>query len=403
MKNLNNFSINRKKVLFRADFNVPMVNGKITDNSRIVAAKNSIQKLLYQKNMIFILSHFGRPKGKINKKYSIKFICPILEKIFEVDKIHFLESLDAKSIIRKINEMDYGSICLVENIRFYPSEEKIDLTFSKNVSKHFDVYVNDAFSASHRNHTSISAFPNYLPAVAGDHLLKEMHNINLFLVNNKKPNIAIIGGSKISTKINLINNLIELFSTIVIGGAMANTFLLANNYQIGSSLVEKELVTNANDIQIKAKKLNCNLILPIDVVCANNLKDQVNIRHCDIKNILFDQMILDVGNKTTKLICNEILKSRMLLWNGPLGAFEFQPFDRSTIEIAKTIHKNAKNLKIDALAGGGDTISAISLANAKNGFTYITNSGGAFLEWLEGKESPGITALKKNNINYSSI
>ena len=397
MKNLNNFEISNKKVLFRADLNVPVVNEKITDFSRISAIKKSIQKLLHKKNKIFIISHFGRPNGKIVKKYSLKFICLALEEILGVKNIHFLETLDINSINKKINEVQFGEICLIENIRFHSGEENIDLDFAKEITSLFDVFVNDAFSASHRNHTSITGFAKYLPAIAGYNLLAEIQNIDLFIKNAKKPNIAIIGGSKISTKIRLLNNLIELFNTIVIGGAMANTFLLANNYTIGKSLVEIELINTAKEIQIKARNFKCNIFLPIDLVCSNNINDRDDIKCIDVGDVPNDKMILDVGKKTTKLITNEILKSKMLLWNGPLGAFEFKPFDEATMKVANFINHNAKKFNIEALAGGGDTISAIKSANAENGFSYISNAGGAFLEWLEGNESPGVLALKAND------
>ena len=196
----------------------------------------------------------------------------------------------------------------------------------------------------------------------------------------------------------MLNNLVKLFDTIIIGGAMANTFLYSNNISIGISLVEKNLSEDAKKIQVKAKNYNCKLVLPVDAVCSNNTKDKDNIHYCEIKEVLHDKMILDIGNKTINLIKNEILNSKMILWNGPLGAFEFKPFDQGTTEVAHTIKMFAKNLKINSIVGGGDTISSIKSAKAENGFTYISNAGGAFLEWLEGKESPGIRALKKNNI-----
>ena len=398
MKNLDNYIIKNKKVLFRADFNVPLVNGKLSDDSRIIAVKESIQKLIKQKNKVFIVSHFGRPNGKINKKYSLKFICPTLKKVLKLNKLYFLETLNSEQIANKINEVQYGEVCLLENIRFSPSEEEIDLNLTNFITKHFDVYVNDAFSVSHRNHMSITGFPKYLPAVAGDNFIKEMQNINLFLDNGKKPNTAVIGGAKISTKIELLNNLIELFDTVAVGGAMANTFLLSNNIKVGNSLVEKDLIDVALDIQNKAKKLNCNFILPTDVVCSNNNKNKNNIRHCNVKNVSPDHMILDVGQKTIKIICDEILKSRMVLWNGPLGAFEYKPFDKSSIDVANIIYQYSKDLQIDTMAGGGDTIAAINLTSAQNGFDYLSNAGGAFLEWLEGNKSPGAIALEENNL-----
>jgi len=396
MKNLNNYNLNKKKVLFRADLNIPVVDGKITDNSRIEAIKPSITKLLKRRNKIFILSHFGRPKSNDKNKYSLQFICPTLQKEFNVSKIYFLENLNGESISQKIEEMSFGDICLIENIRFYSEEEKNDQDFVKQVSKKFDFFVNDAFSVSHRNHASVVGFPKYLPAIAGDSLVEEIKNIDLFLNNPKKPNLAIIGGSKISTKIDLLNNLIELFDTIVVGGAMANTFLYANKVNIGVSFVEKKLLNNARAIQAKASEYQCKLILPVDVVCSKKITDKINIRCCKINNVLQDHMILDLGEETTKIIKDEIVNSQMIIWNGPLGAFEYTPFDNSSVQIANTIKKYSKDLKITSLAGGGDTISLIKSVRAEDGFTYISKAGGAFLEWLEGKESPGVRALKEN-------
>ena len=397
MKNLENYKIENKKVLFRADLNVPVINNIITDASRIQAIKSSIKKLILNKNKIFIVTHFGRPNGKFQKKFSIKFILSSLKKIFELEKVHFLERIDNQSINKKMNEMKDGQLCLLENIRFYKEEEKIDFRFAKNLTSLFDVYVNDAFSVSHRNHSSITGFTKFLPAVAGNQLVREINNINIFLENLKKPNLAIVGGSKISTKIKLLNNLIKKFSAIVIGGAMANTFLLANKYNIGNSLAEDNLINEALNIQINAKKLNCKLILPSDVVCGKNIEDKKPV-NCNINEVLSDSMILDLGSKTIQIINDQIINSKMVLWNGPLGAFEFKPYDSATNAIAEVIKLNAKKLNINTLAGGGDTVSAINNTNAQDGFNYISNAGGAFLEWLEGKESPGVKALKENNL-----
>ena len=398
MKTLENYKIENKRILFRADLNVPLVNGVITDYSRIKAIKPSIEKLISNKNKIFLMSHFGRPNGEIINKYSLSFILPSLRKIFKTNKIFFLKNLDHETIVKITKEMQGGDLCLLENIRFKKEEEKIDLLFAKKISSFFDVYVNDAFSASHRNHTSITGFPKFLPAVAGNHLVKEIDNINFFLKNSKKPNIAIIGGSKISTKIQLLNILIKQFNTVVIGGAMANTFLLANKNIIGNSLIEKKFIKEAINIQINAKKFNCNIILPRDVICGKNFKDKNPIL-CRVNKIPPDLMILDLGSETIKLINDLIINSKMLLWNGPLGAFEFKPYDRATNAIAEIIKLNAKKYNIATLAGGGDTVSAIKNTNAQGGFNYISNAGGAFLEWLGGKESPGVRALKENNLN----
>ena len=397
MRSLDKIQIKHKKIIYRADLNVPLFDGKITDYSRINSIIPSIKKLINNSNKIFILAHFGRPKGKVDKKYSLKFLCKELKVLFNQEKIHFLDTFENKMINNKIKEMKDGEICLFENIRFNPSEENNDLSFSKSLSTNFDIYVNDAFSASHRNHSSITGITNYLPSYAGLSFSKEIDNLDKFLDNASKPNVAIIGGSKVSTKIKVLENLVELFDSIIIGGAMANTFLVSNGFNVGTSLVENDYVNLSKKIQQKAELKKCKIILPIDVVCSKGLKDK-NIRKCNIKEVFSDQMILDIGEKSSKLISEIILKSRSVLWNGPLGAFEYSPFDKSTIEVANLLKKYSNELKIDTLAGGGDTLSAINKAKAKDAFNYLSNAGGAFLEWLEGNKSPGFIALKENRL-----
>ena len=399
MKNLDNYKLKQKKVLMRVDLNVPLVMGKIIDRSRIETIKQSIKILQNQKNKIFLLSHFSRPNGVRIKKYSLEFIIPILEEEFKSDKIFFLENFDNDKIKNIIKKMKFGDICLFDNIRFYPEEENNNLKFIKKISTNFDAYVNDAFSASHRKHASIVGPPKYLPALAGRSFLKEIKNINLFINNKKKPNLAIIGGSKVSTKIDLLNNLLKSFDFIFIGGAMANTFLKVKKIDIGKSICEKQLSKNVINIFENAKKFNCEIILPLDAVCADNLKDNKNIRKCNIKDVYPNQMIFDVGEKTIKHISKYIKKSNMILWNGPLGAFEFKPFEKSSVNIANVIKKRSSLYNISVVAGGGDTISVIKLAKAETGFSYISKAGGAFLEWLEDKGSPGFNALEKNTIN----
>lgn len=399
MKTLDDYFVENQNILLRVDLNVPVVDDVVREKSRIQIIKSTINKLQKQKNKIFLISHFGRPKGEKNMKFSLKFLCSILESEFEVKKIFFLEDFKDAKISLKLNEMQASDICLFENVRFHPGEESNDLNFIKDICKHFDVFINDAFSASHREHASIVGPSKFLPSLAGPNLLEEIKKINAFINNPKKPNVAIIGGSKISTKIKLLNNLTKFCDTVIIGGAMANTFLFALNIDIGKSFCEKNLSSIALSILKKAKSNNCEIILPVDVVCANSIKDKFDINNYNVKNIPSNLMILDVGIKTIALIKHIILSSKMLLWNGPLGVFEFPPFDKSSIQIANTIKDNAKIYNIITLAGGGDTISAIKLAKAEEGFSYISKAGGAFLEWLEGKGSPGVNALKENKIN----
>ena len=394
MKILENINFKKKNILLRVDLNVPIVNGKITDSSRVDAINSSVKKLQEHKNKIFLISHFGRPKGKIKKEFSLKFICTTLEKKLKLKKIFFLKNLDQEEFDNVINKMSYGEVCLIENIRFYPEEEENNLKFAERISKNFDIFVNDAFSASHRKHASIVGIPRFLPSFAGDSFVEEINNINLFMVNLKKPNLAIIGGSKISTKINLIYNLIEKYDVVFIGGAMANTFLYATGIDIGKSLCEKNLKSTALSIMEKAKLSNCKLLLPLDVICADNLHDKINIIQSSINNITSNQMALDIGDKTIKKLSSYIKCSKDILWNGPLGAFEHQPFERSSVIIANEIKKSSR-FGSSSIAGGGDTLSVIKMANALKGFSYTSTAGGAFLEWLEGKNSPGFLALEK--------
>ena len=399
MKTINNYPVIKKKVLLRVDLNVPLIDGIVSDKTRISAIKKTVQKLIEQENKIFLLSHFGRPKGKYNSKYSLKFLCSILKDILSLKKINFINSFEDVEVENLLNKMNFGEVSLFENIRFYEAEEKNDLNFSKKISKNFDIFVNDAFSASHRLHASIVGITKFLPSIAGYCLLSEIKNINSIFNNSQKPNLAIIGGSKISTKINLLKNLSKYFNEIAICGAMANTFLLALGYNMGKSLVENDCKEIAISTITKAKNYNCNIILPSDVVCSEKLNDRTNINEVSIKNILPNQMVLDIGELTIKKIKKSISKSNMILWNGPLGAFEHNPFDRGTIEIANAIKENAKKIDMKTFAGGGDTISAIKKAKAEDGFSYISNAGGAFLEWLEGHESAGIIALRENKID----
>ncbi len=399
MKTLENNNLDNKNILVRVDLNVPVVNEVITERSRIKSILPTLKKLKNSNNKIFLISHFGRPKGIKNNQYSLKFICSVLKEEMNLEKIYFLNDFDEANIKMMINKINPGDICLFENIRFYEEEENNDLNFAKKISKNFDAFVNDAFSCSHRNHASITGLPIFLPSYMGYSFAKEIDNLNTLLSNKDKPNLAIIGGAKISTKIELLLNLSQHFDTIVIGGAMANTFLYANKINIGNSLIEKNYNEVVFSIIEQAKVNNCKIILPIDVVCANNLNEKESIRRCNVENIFDSQMILDIGPKTTQLIAEYINKSKLILWNGPLGVIEQRPFEKSSVEIANIMKLHLANNKAISIAGGGDTNSVIKIAKAKEGFSYISNAGGAFLEWLEGNGSPGYSALKNNNIN----
>lgn len=398
MKTLNNFPVEGKNVLLRVDLNVPINDGIVADKTRLHIIKSTVNKLCSRKNKIFLLSHFGRPKGKFNKKYSLKFMTKILADILSVKQIDFVSSCYGEAVKRQKNIMQPGEVCLLENVRFHEKEEKNDTNFSESLAENFDVYVNDAFSASHRNHASIVGVTRYLPSLAGHSLIKEIENLDKLLSNTIKPKTVIIGGSKVATKLKLLNNLIEIFDTLIIGGAMANTFLLAQGFSMGKSIVEQHLVFDAKKILEKSSNFKRNVILPVDLVCSNNIEDMTNIQFIEVKDLFPNQMALDIGDKTIKFIKSFILESNMILWNGPLGAFENKPFDNGTNRVAEIIKKHAQKLNITTIAGGGDTITAIKKANAEKSFTYISTAGGAFLEWLEGEESPGVKALRDNSL-----
>jgi len=399
MKTLDNFPVEGKNVLLRVDLNVPTNDGIVTDKTRLHVIKSTVSKLCSRKNKIFLLSHFGRPKGQFNKKYSLKFLTKILADILSIKQIDFVSPCYGEAVKRQKEIMQPGDICLLENVRFYEKEEKNDTNFSESLAEHFDVYINDAFSASHRNHASIVGVTRYLPSLAGNNLIKEVENLDKLLNNPIKPKIAIIGGSKVSTKLKLLNNLVEIFDTLIIGGAMASTFLLAQGFSMGKSIVEEHLVVDAKQILEKSNNFKSNVILPVDLVCSNSIEDMTNIQLIDVKNLLPNQMVLDIGDKTIKMIKSFILESNIILWNGPMGVFEYKPFDNGTNKIAEIIKKNAQKLNIMTIAGGGDTVAAIKKAKAEKSFTYISTAGGAFLEWLEGEESPGVKALKDNSLS----
>ena len=392
MKNLKNHNIKNKKILFRADLNVPVVDGIITDTSRIKAIKSSIEILTSNKNKIFLLAHFGRPNGEVIEKYSLNFILSSLKDILNLDKIYFLEKFDQESVEKKISEMQLGNLCLVENIRFLKEEEKIDLNFANKMSSLFDVYVNDAFSASHRNHTSITGFPKFLPAVAGNHMIKEIDSINSFLDNAKKPNMAIVGGSKISTKINVITNLIGKINNLIIVGAMANNFFIYKNFKVGKSLIESNTKEIIKKIYDKAAKNNCEILIPEDWVVGTSFEGEGKVKN--LEQIEENEIILDIGLNTTKKIKQLIEKSNTVLWNGPAGYFENKNFLNGTMSIAETISKNTQKKSLISVLGGGDTLAAIKKSKNKLFFSHLSTAGGSFLEYLEGKDLPGIRVLK---------
>ena len=397
IKNLDDLLENNlkgKTVYLRADLNLPTINGKVTDTTRIKSILPTIRELKKNKCKIVILSHFGRPKGSYNKKMSLKHIIPKVEKVIR-SKIYFSKDHSGINFEKLIKKIPDGSVVIMENTRFHRGEEKNFKYFAKDLAKNCDFFVNDAFSVAHRSHASVTGLTNYVPSFSGRSLEKEVITVSKFLSSKNKKKLAIIGGSKISTKINLINNLLKNVNAIVIGGAMANTFLLAQGKKIGKSLNEKTMIKTAKKIMSNASRKKCKIILPVDAVVASNLKKGGKFSEYNIDNIPDDGLILDIGKNSISIIDDEISKTKEVLWCGPLGLFEQSPFHVGTASVAKTLSKMTKNGKIVSVAGGGDTVAAISQSNYVNDFTYISTAGGAFLEMIAGQKLPGIEVLKK--------
>ena len=382
--------INKKKVLLRLDLNVPLTNGMISDETRIIKILPTLNYLLEKKAKIIIISHIGRPKGKINSELSMRPIRDNLEK-----KLNQKISLFSENILNITNEDLFkkfdGNIVILENIRFYSEEEKNDLNFAKHLSTFADIYVNDAFSCSHRAHASVASITKFLPSYAGLQLNSEIKALKKVTIDIEKPITCIIGGSKISTKIGMIENLIPKFDNIIIVGAMANNILSYKNFSIGKSMHEKNCNKIIKKIFEKSKEHSCSIIYPDDVITGKNLNGSPVVK--DLNEIENDDMILDIGPKTIKNINKLIDSSKTILWNGPAGYFENPNFANGSYEIAKSIVKNFKSNLIYSVAGGGDTIALLNKANVIREFNFVSTAGGAFLEYLEGKDLPGISAL----------
>jgi len=391
MKNITDCeNLDKKKVLLRLDLNVPLKNGIITDETRIKKILPIIEYLLNKNSQIIIISHIGRPKGKINKALSLKPICENLEKKINKKIQIFIED------IFNLNKEDLfkdpkTQIVFLENIRFYEHEEKNDISFAKKLASLGDLFINDAFSCSHRAHASVSKITQFLPSFAGLQLQTEINALKKVTTEIKKPITCIIGGSKISTKIGIIKNLIPKFDNIIIVGGMANNILLYKGNKIGKSIREENCEKIINEIFETSKNYSCKIIYPEDVLIGKNMNDKSQVKK--INEISDNDLILDIGPKTINTIKNIIKISKTVLWNGPAGYFENPDFAIGSYEIAKEIIKQNKEKLIYSVVGGGDTIAVINQINAIKDFNFVSTAGGAFLEYLEGKELPGIKAL----------
>ncbi|MEQ8341966.1 MAG: phosphoglycerate kinase [Marinovum algicola] len=387
-KTLDDMDLDGKIVLTRVDINVPMDNGKVTDDTRIQRIVPTIRDILAKGGTPVMLAHFGRPKGKPVPEMSLRQVVPALEAALG-QAVTFVERPSREAL----DDLAPGTIVLVENTRFSEMEEKNDPKMAQFLASLGDVYCNDAFSAAHRAHASTEGVARLLPACAGRLMQAELSALEKALGQPERPVVAVVGGAKVSTKLDLLGNLVSKVDHLVIGGGMANTFLAAQGIDVGKSLAEHDMTDTAREIMAKAQAAGCNILLPLDVVVAREFKAGAENETVAADACPADAMILDAGPETVKKVAEVLEDAKTLIWNGPMGAFEIEPFDRATNAAAKQAAELSKAGRLISVAGGGDTVAALNKAGAAEDFTYISTAGGAFLEWMEGKTLPGVAAL----------
>ena len=392
-KTLDQLEVAGKHVLVRVDLNVPMQDGKVSDATRIERLVPTIEALAKAGARVVLLSHFGRPKGKPTPEASLEQLVAPLSAALGGRKIAFATDCIGPEAERVVAALEDGDVALLENLRFHPGEEINDPGFASALAKLGDLYVNDAFSAAHRAHASTEALAHLLPNAAGLLMQAELEALSAALEKPERPVAAIVGGSKVSTKLDLLNSLVSKVDLLIIGGAMANTMLLAQGVEVGKSLVERDMLDTAKAIFGAAEKAGCTIILPEDAVVAAKLAVGQDTTIVPVGQVPADQMILDAGPKTVATIIAKLEGAKTLVWNGPVGAFEFPPFDAGTNAIAQDVARLVAAKRLLAIAGGGDTVSAMSHAGVIDKLSYVSTAGGAFLEWLEGRELPGVKAL----------
>ena len=392
-KTLDNLTdIAGKRVLVRVDLNVPVKDGKVTDATRIERVAPTLLELSKKGAKVILLAHFGRPKGEVVADMSLKQILPAVNEVLG-RTVQFADDCTGEPAASAVAAMKDGDILLLENTRFHKGEEKNDPDFTEALAVNGDIYVNDAFSAAHRAHSSTEGLAHHLPAYAGRTMQAELEALEKGLGNPARPVVAIVGGAKVSTKIDLLMNLVKKVDALVIGGGMANTFLAARGTDVGKSLCEHDLAETAKQIMIEAATATCAIVLPEDGVVAREFKANADNEVVSVDAIPADAMMLDVGPKTVEAVNAWIARASTLVWNGPLGAFEIAPFDAATVSAAKQAAAETKAGKLVSVAGGGDTVAALNHAGVADDFTYVSTAGGAFLEWMEGKPLPGVDVL----------
>ncbi len=381
-------------VLVRVDFNVPMRDGKVTDTTRIERALPTLRDLKAKGAKVVLLSHFGRPKGQRVPEMSLKPLVGPLSAALGGEAVGFAADCVGEAAEQAVAELEPGQVLLLENLRFHAGEEANDPGFADALAKLGGFYVDDAFSAAHRAHASVEALARRLPAFAGRLMQEELEHLGKALEHPERPVAAIVGGAKVSTKLDLLGNLVGRVQVLAIGGGMANTFLNALGVEVGKSLCERDMAETARGIVEKAKTAGCDIVLPTDAVVAAEFKEGAASETVSIKAVPADKMILDVGPATAEHLARRLEACRTLVWNGPLGAFEVPPFDAGTVAVAQAAARLTEAGRLLSVAGGGDTVSALAKAGVEDRFSYVSAAGGAFLEWLEGKTLPGVQALE---------
>lgn len=387
------------RLVIRADLNVPVQDRKISDTTRIDRFARGIKPFLSSGAKITVLSHFGRPRGQRNMELSIAPVLSALKSALGQD-VQFAKDCIGENAISTSQALGAGEVLLCENVRFHAGEEANDTGFAKELALLGDLYVNDAFSAAHRAHASTAAIAELLPAYAGPLMAEEINALSLALENPKSPVIAVVGGAKVSSKIAVLKNLVCKVDSVIVGGGMANTFMLADGYPIGKSLAEPDQVETVHEIRDLAKKANCRILSPIDIVCAFKFMAHAPSRTFGLDKYPKNAMIFDAGVNSIEAFSREFAAAKTILWNGPLGVFEMEPFDMATVALARKAAELTRAGSLTSIAGGGDTVAALNLAGVADDFTYVSTAGGAFLEWLEGKELPAITSLRRAAEKY---
>ena len=382
-----------QRALVRVDLNLPMKDGRATDLTRARAVAPTILELSGRGAKVLLLAHYGRPKGKRHSTMSLSEIVGELERVIDKE-VMFIPELAGPVVEQSVGILDAGDIGLLENTRFWPGEEANDADFAKAIAANGDFYVNDAFSAAHRAHATTEGLAHLLPAYAGRAMEKELTALDAALGNPAPPVAAVVGGAKVSTKLAVLENLSRKVQHLIIGGGMANTFLAANGVDVGKSLCEHDLTDTARAIIDAADDAGCTIHLPYDVVVAKEFAaNPPSLRICNVHEVAADEMILDIGPQATEALGDVLKTCATLVWNGPLGAFETPPFDEATVALAKTAAALTQDGSLTSVAGGGDTVAALAHAGVEDDVTYVSTAGGAFLEWMEGKELPGVAAL----------